>query len=43
MIFFYKCISIKVTEQIANPIIFLQLTLGFIKIKVNRIENYEGD
>ena len=38
MIFLYKCIGIKVTEQIVNPIIVSQLILMFRKMKINKIK-----
>ena len=41
MIFFYKCISIKVTEQNVNPIRVFAANFKVLKMKVNRIEKYE--
>ena len=43
MIFFYKSIRIKVTEQIVNPTMFSQLHLRFSKMRVNRIGKLQSD
>ena len=37
MIFFYKCISIKATEQTVNPIIVFAANFKVLKKKGNRI------
>ena len=41
MIFFYKYISIKVTQQIVDPIIVFAPNFKVLKMKVDRIEKYE--
>ena len=38
MIFFNKCISIQITEQIVNPIIVFAANFKALKMKINRIE-----
>ena len=41
IIFFYKCIEIKITKEIVNRIIFFVLILEFLEKKLNMINNYE--
>ena len=45
MVFLYKCISTKNTEQIVNPIIIVFETNAkvFKKIKVDRIEKLQSE
>ena len=44
MIFSYKCISIKITKEIVNPIIFFAAHFTVSgKMKVNRIEKSRSD
>ena len=41
MLFFYKCITIKVTEQILNPIIVFTANLKILKNESKKVQKYE--
>ena len=41
--FFYECISIKVTEQKVNPIIVFVAHFKIWKVKVKRLEKLRSD
>ena len=41
MIYFYKCIRIKITERFVNPFIVFAAKFQVFKNKSKKIENYE--